>query len=1636
MINVYDKSPSYRTSFRAADFYSLLSAYDETVSRNLGISHSSQDDVKKSFVFQGKVKNPRKNKDEGSFSKEISSSDYHKPKTLQHLLVNNDVKEYSKHNPIIFNDLCQQSLTGFSCSLPQALEKISSDIHNTKFWTDLQTNNSLSINKDSPKFSNKHQVKLLDHLESTRGSNIVVRQVDATAETMTIGLPNCRALPSVQKTPRIIRARIFFNQIKTGLKEHIEWHTTQLQQAELDQDVISANKALENVNQLQHRLNTIRCLEHEYMKHWKLYREIRARSQGEFYCDQVNSGSSGSGKSGEESIQLSQCSTNMNNSSLLSKNKLSKSTLALTGFNGSDHIQPSTTTVNTTNPFQNHSHHNNNSICDTTNYLPTIIEKRPKYSSLLNLIRHKSKKTTNNYLLQNENRPRAATTASPVTTTAVDQKHSFLHLNRSSNLDLTTTHIPLKKSATLLTHNNNSHYNKGLSKSRSSARDLVTNDASFKQQQEVLLKRLCQIEAQTEYLSGTLICEVIGVSGSVSSLSKDVFRISLKYDTPVLSSIYELKSDKELPDVEPLYTSTVPLNQKGGSNDKWTITGRLFSSSSLSPSSSAQISNSSKSSAHFQATYLNDVNLKFPEQKWDQTKHIFSPTIGDVLTIKVDFMRRFGKPETLIQQACDILKLITLKGHHISVGLKNFTDLQFHFILKWCPLADTKDDRMLFYNLSTIQLNNFLDEQRQRTSSVKMILNEGEINDYSSPKMDYSNIKRYHTNLISSEFDNRYNEPQQLRHHYHHHHQQQLTNLIKTETCSNSSDLENKGSVTILTVRSNRRTPSRYGEQNKCHSKLPKWISLPDLETHELSEPELMSPEIRIITVRTHQNHENRGHQNNYVDIADTNIINTTNSHNNYYDNMDNHTYISESSTQDIELTQERQTEQPVPINDRTSVKINTIQTAESRLLISKPTNNQLSEHLSKLKDKVDIKIRIHDDPTGLLKDLDKAITNLVKQLENNSYWFNQLYVSNKAQNPKSIISSPVKPMEKNIDEKNTLKSLWESLAFLDEPEKSFDGYIEDGSTSSISGSSHSVRVFEKTNIYTCDSDQIIKTTGWTQLDLALIWHLNYTIRLLDKVYPDHLYVSSSQTLLSAQSSVSDVSDKTINNYTHNGSLSSVRNSVHSAWSTLPLLEQVEFFNEVESLCQGIIDDLQTVESNYLLKVCGDGKPYSTLRFTCFLSKLIWPVENNNTVTLSDDLSSPQIIFDRDAFRETLLRFYEKDVVPRWSKDMANGVIDHFIEDVLDLQVNGSELSTIPLTHLNLRLKLSERMESTVLSNRLSDQHNRDQLKQFNVYFIQLLSYLAGQLYIQWNLENAYSSRTLSTLPYFTRALQPIFGLNVLLSDVGVDPSYLEQIEYGLDMRSTELAACHSTQTWLRVAELVGNHDEEINKKAIMLLKSMNEKIYKVFQHITNLKQKLHLSNDVQMLQGTNNHINDYHQLIQKNSRNTVRRPIFYLMGPPIHIQYCLNKNCIKQNLNSLSPIWISMIWGLEQKSNIKRIAALKALTVLIESQINETIKTTQNNNANNKNCKLCGNTNDSITNSTLLQLLNNMHSNDSDPLVKNLAGQIIDRITTRSNTESHNEQITKPTRLLKTIWTKFSTAENLPSKPSYIFQR
>ncbi|VDQ12100.1 unnamed protein product [Trichobilharzia regenti] len=183
---------------------------------------------------------------------------------------------------------------------------------------------------------------------------------------------------------------------------------------------------------------------------------------------------------------------------------------------------------------------------------------------------------------------------------------------------------------------------------------------------------------------------------------------------------------------------------------------------------------------------------------------------------------------------------------------------------------------------------------------------------------------------------------------------------------------------------------------------------------------------------------------------------------------------------------------------------------------------------------------------------MNKALTNLVKQLEDNSYRFNQLSILE--QSGKTNLS---KTFEKSTDKQNTLKSLWESLAFLDEPEKALNEFVEDQTTSSISESSHSVRVCENSGRQTNDAIEQIKTTGWEQLDLALIWHLNYTTRLLDRVYPDHIYENNSQTLYSSDAYILDVSEKFASSNGVSEAPNLILKSIHSAWSALALSEQV-----------------------------------------------------------------------------------------------------------------------------------------------------------------------------------------------------------------------------------------------------------------------------------------------------------------------------------------------------------------------------------------------------------------------------------------------------------------------------------------------
>lgn len=212
------------------------------------------------------------------------------------------------------------------------------------------------------------------------------------------------------------------------------------------------------------------------------------------------------------------------------------------------------------------------------------LENSPKYSSLLNLFRHKSKRS--------ESKPNLHRNP--------ESKISQSFLNKQSLLDL---YKGLSNKSNMVGRN---------------SKLSTDNQILDQKQQSNLLRSLCQIEAQTEYLSGTLICEVLGFTGFVKLLPKDSpIRIIFKYGSPELENIYQFVDGHF--ELMKLHKSDIPMKQLSNLDDKWLTNGRLVTTLLKS----------------FNFTPVGHDDLKFADQRWDQTQHIFSPTIGGVLTIKV-----------------------------------------------------------------------------------------------------------------------------------------------------------------------------------------------------------------------------------------------------------------------------------------------------------------------------------------------------------------------------------------------------------------------------------------------------------------------------------------------------------------------------------------------------------------------------------------------------------------------------------------------------------------------------------------------------------------------------------------------------------------------------------------------------------------------------------------------------------------------------------------------------------------------------------------------------------------------------------------------------------------------------------------
>ncbi|TPP57876.1 hypothetical protein FGIG_08240, partial [Fasciola gigantica] len=208
---------------------------------------------------------------------------------------------------------------------------------------------------------------------------------------------------------------------------------------------------------------------------------------------------------------------------------------------------------------------------------------------------------------------------------------------------------------------------------------------SLQRQEEFTKKQMCDIEAQIEYLSGTIKCEAIGVSGPNHYLNKDEFRVSLRQGKPVIHSLYELDGVKNA--LLPLHRTAFTMASSVTTIDKWSLHGRVESGSNFT----LKRGNSVQFNSEGNTTYT------FPKQFWDHPGYIFSPTIHGVFTLKVTELKKFGKDEVLLHQAFDFAGLFSSKCYHLSTPLRNHGQVRFNLLLRWCPLADTDSEPLVYY---------------------------------------------------------------------------------------------------------------------------------------------------------------------------------------------------------------------------------------------------------------------------------------------------------------------------------------------------------------------------------------------------------------------------------------------------------------------------------------------------------------------------------------------------------------------------------------------------------------------------------------------------------------------------------------------------------------------------------------------------------------------------------------------------------------------------------------------------------------------------------------------------------------------------------------------------------------------------
>ncbi|KAF6767992.1 hypothetical protein AHF37_09494 [Paragonimus kellicotti] len=237
---------------------------------------------------------------------------------------------------------------------------------------------------------------------------------------------------------------------------------------------------------------------------------------------------------------------------------------------------------------------------------------------------------------------------------------------------------------------------------------------------------------------------------------------------------------------------------------------------------------------------------------------------------------------------------------------------------------------------------------------------------------------------------------------------------------------------------------------------------------------------------------------------------------------------------------------------------------------------------------------------------------------------------------------------------------------------------------------------------------------------MVLDWHVDYIDRLLNHMSVQN-YTNDDNLAESIESSFTrrlyNMLDGT------RKPIDLVGIPVHAYLAAVALAGQVDVLSDLIDVIKKITQDPATALHDYAACIVGSQGSSRFRGAPQFIYQLVYP-EEKTTGHIRQVEREPQLLLEVRPLQSKIIEFYREKLSASWPNVDAKKVVDTLIEDLLHVDVNGENLTSIPVTHLRQRLGLEARVDEHLRPIRL---RNAELGTSLDGTLYEVLYYLAGQ---------------------------------------------------------------------------------------------------------------------------------------------------------------------------------------------------------------------------------------------------------------------------------------------------------------------